>query len=194
MSSASFLRGQEDTAKPVPTPAPESNSISTLNSLNSSDSDKPVPVVKVLSVRGVEYAMMTITLLITASALAWVLLNLVNGSSGFNYLVVPSAALLTCLPVFGLFFVRLKKAELRNPSLRLDASKRRMSQITQMLAFLACLINLIYFIYTLMQKFSGNNDEISIGKSALSLAVVLVIAGGILVYYWFDEHKLVKNS
>lgn len=153
--------------------------------------DKPIPVLEVLSVRGVEYGMMTIVLWIGAITLAWIALNMLNGSRGFNYIVIPTAALVVCVPVFGFFFLRLKKAELANPSMRLDPSKRRWSQITQIIAYTAVLINLIYFAYVVLQHASGGSNT-SIGKSLINLVVILVIAGGILAYYWHDEHRLLK--
>lgn len=156
--------------------------------LASAASDQPVPVVRVLSTRGVEYGMMTIALWVAASTLAWIILNLVNGSGGFDSVVVPTASLVVCLPIFGLLFLRLKKAELANPALKLDASKRRWSQTTQFLAYLAVLINLIYFVYTLLQHLSDSKGP-SIGKSLINLTVILVIAGGVLLYYWRDEHR-----
>ncbi|HET7528854.1 MAG TPA: hypothetical protein VFJ84_01335, partial [Candidatus Saccharimonadales bacterium] len=80
-------------------------------------SDEPMPVVRVLSVRGVEYGMMTIALWVAASTAAWVVLNLLNGSGGFDTVVVPVSSLVICVPVFGLLFLRLKKAELAEPRL-----------------------------------------------------------------------------
>lgn len=156
--------------------------------LEARNPDFPVPVVRVLSVRGVEYGMMTIALWISATTLAWVALNMLNGSKGFSYVVVPTSALVVTVPVFGWLFMRLKRAELINSELRLDPSKRRWSQTTQMLAYLACLINLIFFVYTLLQHFSADKPK-PIGKSVINLLVILVIAGGILAYYWADEHR-----
>ena len=159
--------------------------------LEAKQPDMPVPVVRVLSVRGVEYGMMTIALWISASTLAWVVLNMLNGSKGFNYLVVPTSALVVCVPIFGLLFLRLKRAEMANPDLRLDPSKRRWSQTTQMLAYLACLINLIFFVYMVLQHFSADKPK-PISKAIVNLVVILAIAGGILAYYWLDEHRLRK--
>lgn len=150
--------------------------------------DQPVPVVRVLSTRGVEYGMMTIALWVAATTLAWIILNMLNGSSGFDSVVVPTAGLIVCLPVFGLLFLRLKKAELTSPELRLDPSKRRWSQTTQFLTYLALLINFIYFVYAILQHFSDDKAP-AIGKSLINLVVILVIAGGILFYYWRDEHR-----
>lgn len=148
----------------------------------------PMPVVRVLSARGIEYGMMTICLWLVAITLGWVVLNLINGSRGFNYLVVPTSVLVVTVPVFGLLFLRLKKAEIANPALRRDPSKRRWSQTTQFVAFIACITNLIFFVYTVMEHLSGNKSP-SLVKSAINVATVLVIAGGILVYYWLDEHR-----
>lgn len=172
---------------PPPPPPPSQPPVSEAR-LSAPVSDEPVPVVRVLSVRGVEYAMMSIALWFATTGLIWVVLNIINGSGNFNFLIVPLSVLITSLPIFTLLFIRLKRAELANPSLRLEPSKRRLSQMTQVLAFLACLINITVFVYSVLQKINGTAGY-SIGKSSLSLLVVLAVAGGILVYYWFDEHR-----
>lgn len=151
----------------------------------------PVPVVKVYSVRGVEYGMMSITLWALATTLVWLLLNMINGSKTFDYLVVPTSVLVVCLPVFAWLFIRLKKAELANPSLKVEASKRRWSQLTQFLAFIVVLVNLIVLVYILLARFGTDKKfSESLVKELLSSAVVLIVAGGILAYYWFEEHRL----
>src|SRR5205085_2243504 len=91
----------------------------------------PQPVVKVLSPRGVEYVFLTIVLVTGAFALAGTLLSLVNGETSFEVLSFPAAILAVCVPIFAWLFLRLKKAELLNPALRLAASKRRSTQFTQ---------------------------------------------------------------
>lgn len=184
VASAPFITAMPTSssgAPPVPT-APAAVG------LTPSQSDQPVPVVRVLSTRGVEYGMMTIALWVSAATLAWIMLNLLNGSKGFDPIVVPTAALVVCLPVFAGFFLRLKRAELVDRSLRLEPSKRRWSQTTQFLAFLALLINFIYFVYTILQHFSSDKGP-SVKKSLINLIVILVIAGGTLAYYWRDEHR-----
>lgn len=154
------------------------------------NSGDPVPVVRVLSVRGVEYGMMTISLWICAAALGATLLTIISGLASFEALAFPISLLIVALPVFAFFFLRLKKAETLNPSLALEPSKRRFSQVTQFLAFITCMINLIVFVYLVMASFGGM--KVSWGKAIGDLAVVMVIAGGILAYYWMDEHKLAK--
>jgi hypothetical protein len=176
---------------PPPAPAQPVNDAFPTVPLAPTGSDMPLPVIKVLSVRGVEYAMMTIALWVVATTLAWVVLNSLNGSGSFNYLVVPTSALIVCLPVFGWLFLRLKRVELANPELRLDPSKRRWSQMTQILAYLACLVNLIYFVYVILQHTTGKSGT-SIPKAVTNLLVILVIAGGVLAYYWVDEHRIRK--
>lgn len=178
-SNSSFFSSTPETPK-MPSLSQEANY-----------SDRPVPVVRVLSVRGVEYAMMSIMLWIWAGSLITILVTLIMGGSGFSQLAFPISLLVIAVPVFALFYIRLRRAELRDPSLRLDASKRRFSQITQIVAFLACFFNLVTFVYMLMSAIGGTSSG-SIGKYIGSTVVVLLVAGSILAYYWFDEHKLVK--
>lgn len=161
-------------------------------SLAPTSSDEPVAVVKVLSVRGVEYAMMTLALWMSAVTFLWTIVNLIHGSPSFSRLAAPVSSLIVCLPVFAFFFLRLKKGELENPNFRLDPSKRRWSQLTQLFAFLVCIANLIFFIYTIMQIIGGESKA-SLVKASLDLLTILIVAGGILVYYWFDERRIQKG-
>lgn len=155
------------------------------------DTGMPVPVVKVLSVRGVEYAMMSIMLWFAAGSLVWLLLSLVNKFDDFQVLAYPAAQLTVTLPVFLALFFRLKKAELADAGLRLDPSRRRFTQITQVVAFLTCVFSTITYVYLLFAKLGGQ-DVTAIGKATANLAIVLAIAGGILTYYWFDEHRRMR--
>ncbi|HET7320149.1 MAG TPA: hypothetical protein VFI84_01015 [Candidatus Saccharimonadales bacterium] len=148
----------------------------------------PMAVVQVLSTRGVEYTMMMLCLWLAAASLIWVLLALINGGAHFNILSFPISLMLVCVPVFGWFFLRLKKAELNDPQLKLDPSKRRLTQFTQVIAFAACLFNLIAFVYLIFSKMSGSAGP-SLGKTFLNLIIILLVAGGVLVYYWNDEHR-----
>ncbi|HET8709109.1 MAG TPA: DUF5671 domain-containing protein, partial [Candidatus Saccharimonadales bacterium] len=152
------------------------------------DKVNPVPVVQVLSVRGVEYFLFTVMLWSAAIDLGWILLALVNGGAHFDILAYPVASLIVGLPIFGFLFLRLKEAELANPQLKLEPSKRRLTQITQIVSFLVCFFNLVAFVYLILSKVSGQL-QMSFGKMCLDVLIILVIAGGILAYYWHDEHK-----
>lgn len=192
-------------AQPLPRPAPEpvyrpaepifavpepTKAVSNQLTQNAVD-DRPVPVVKVLSVRGVEYAMMSILLWFWSASLITILVSLIMGGTGFAELAFPVSLMIVTVPAFAFFYIRLRKAELRDPGLRLEASKRRFSQITQILAFLTCLFNLIALVYILMSAASGESTT-SLPKFIGATVVTLMVAGGILAYYWLDEHKLVK--
>lgn len=150
----------------------------------------PVPVVQVLSPRGVEYAFLTIALFTGAIGLGSALISMVNGKFDFNVMAFPVALLVVALPVFAWLFLRLKNAELRDPSLRLDASKRRSTQLIQIISFVISFFTLIGFVSIIFAKLSGNYDG-SIFKVLLDVLVVIGVAGGILAYYWRDEHRMV---
>ena len=152
-------------------------------------STKPVPVVRVLSPVGVEYVFLILTLFIGAIALIAVLISLVNGKADFSVLAFPAAVLTVTVPVFAVIFLHLKRLETRLPGLRLDASKRRSTQFAQIFAFGACLATLIGFVFDVFSKLGGQGGP-SIMKAALDALCVLVVAGGMLAYYWHDEHNL----
>jgi hypothetical protein len=149
----------------------------------------PQPVVRVLSPRGVEYVFMAIALVTGAIGLVSALLALVNGNHSFSVLYFPLALLLVAVPVFSGLFLRLKQAELLDPTARLDASKRRTTQFLQIGSFLICFFTLIGFLAIVFAKLSGSYSG-SLVKVILDAAVILVVTGGILFYYWNDEHKV----
>jgi len=150
--------------------------------------DQPVAVVRVLSVRGVEYLMMSLALWIGAFSFAGMLLTLINGGHSFDVLAFPISVLVVAVGLFTFFFLRLKKAEVQNPALRFDPSKRRLSQTTQVLSYLAIFVSLVGIVYTLIAKMAGSLEQ-TLWKLVLDFVVVLAVAGGILAYYWLDEHK-----
>lgn len=148
----------------------------------------PTPVVKVLSTRGLEYALMTFALWFAADALAAILIVLINAGANFSDLAFPLSVLIVTLPAFSWLFIRLRRAELMNPALKLEASKRRFSQITQIFTFLAVLFSFVGLVYGLLAKMGGDYNG-SLVNLLLNLIVVIVVAGGIFWYYWTDEHK-----
>lgn len=151
----------------------------------------PVPVVKVLSPRGIEYVFLSVALISGAFALAAILLSLINSSFSFSVIALPVAALVVSVPIFSWLFLREKRAESTNPELKLDASKRRVTKFMQILSFFICFFTLIGLVYSILSELAGNLHT-SLTKIILDVLVVEVIAGGILFYYWRDEH--LKNK
>lgn len=160
-------------------------------SSNQAQPQPPVAVVKVLSPVGVEYVFMTFTLFITALAVIGILLTFIHSGMSYAALIFPTATLVIALPVFATLFLHLKRLELQTPSLRLDPSKRRSTQLIQVISFLVCFFTLISFVYAVMASVGGLIDT-PVSKIALDALAVLVVAGGILAYYWRDEHKAPK--
>jgi hypothetical protein len=148
----------------------------------------PQPVMQVLSPRGVEYVFLTISLFTAAIGLTSGLLASLNGQIKYTTLSFPSALLIVGLPIFGWLFLRLKKAELREPSAALDASKRRSTQSIQIITFVVTLFSLIGLVAAIFAKMGGQLST-SLGKIVLDILVLLIIFGGILAYYWHDEHR-----
>ena len=148
----------------------------------------PQPVVKVLSPAGVEYVFMTIALLTAEFGLGIVLVSLVNGMTSFSLLAYPASLLLVAVPVFAWLFLRLKKGELLNAGRRFDASKRRSTQFIQILNYIITFFTTIGFVAAIFSKMAGQYNG-SVVKLFLDVLVVWAVAGGVLVYYWRDEHK-----
>jgi len=176
-SYSSFQEPETSFKEPIPA----------LNPMTSSEVN-PIAVVRVLSSRGVEYVFLTIALVIASISLGALLIALLNGHYDFSVLAYPTAALVVSLPIFALLFLRLKKAENLNPSLAMDPSKRRSTQFMQIYSYIICFLTLIGVVSGIFANMSGSFSG-SIVKLILDALVVLVIAGGILFYYWRDEHK-----
>lgn len=166
-----------------PTGSPEP----TLSQPSSTDV-APIAVVRVLSPRGVEYVFMTIALYFSAIGLGATIISLLNGATSFSVLAYPTAILIVSVPIFAFFFLRLKKSELYNPNLKLDPSKRRSTQFIQISSFVITFLTLIGLVSGIFAKMSGSYSG-SIVKLILDALVILIISGGILFYYWHDEHK-----
>jgi hypothetical protein len=146
----------------------------------------PQPVVQVLSPRGIEYVFLTIVLFTGAINLIAALIILIDGNIDFSALAFPTAALVVTVPIFAWLFLRLKRAELRNPKLALDPSKRRSTQFTKVISFATCLFTLIGFVFGIFIRIGGNSDA-SMVKLFFDVLVILAVAGGILAYYWINE-------
>ncbi len=151
------------------------------------ESKESVPVVKVWSVRGVEYAIMSFMLWSIAISVTWVIVSLINGLSGFGALSPPLALLIVSLPFFAVFFLRLKKAELIQPELKTESTKRRFSQITQIVSFAVIFFSLLSIVASILAKIGG--DEIDLAKTIFSALAFIVVWGTLFAYYWVDEHR-----
>ncbi len=163
-------------------------------------SGAPIAVIQQRTTRGLEYIIMFLALAVTAISLGILLHDVVDSSFGFSSYdngmsAYASAALIVGLPIFSWLFLRLKKAELHEPALRHDASRRHAVQLTLVIAFLWGIFRLVTYIYSLLNTgtdaYLGSNLASPIGNF-LHMLVTLSIAGAIFAYYWIDEHK--KNQ
>jgi Domain of unknown function (DUF5671) len=177
---------------PVPAPAPGESA------------EAPRPVVQTRSTRGLEYIIMFIALAVSGVALGSILHSSVNSLFGSNDSILSSggvvpfaaSALVVGFPILAYLFLRLMKAELADPALRHDPSRKRAIQLTLVVTFLVGLGNVIFFVYSLMAGNPTDNYN-SFGSSAANsllgnfvhLVITLAIAGGIFYYYWRDEHE-----
>jgi hypothetical protein len=160
----------------------------------------PVAVSSVASQKGFEYLLMFIALWAVAASFMTLLNFAIRGDMSGGVAAFPVTILLVGLPIFAFFFLRLKKAELKDPDLRKDASRRRALQITQLVTFGAVVIHLVTLLYGFIRScdqavasYSYSTCDKSDGKDVLHFLVTLVIAGGIFLYYWFDERNTAKK-
>lgn len=191
----------------LPVPLPQDADLATTHSSRPAHHHpdaKPQPVVQNLSTRGLEYIIMFIALAVAAISLGSILHSSINslfGSTssfldGGGRVSFASSALIVSLPVLAFLFLRLKKAELSDPELQFDPSRKRAVQITLVVTFLVGLGNIIYFVYSLMSGAGGRGEFNTVGSSAsysllgnfVHLVITLAIAGSIFIYYWRDEH------
>lgn len=158
---------------------------------------EPVGVVKMYSTRGVEYYLMLITLATSAVTFGVLLLSISEQLFGQSNMInagvmaFTTSALVVSLPIFAFLFLRLKKAEIANPRLRFDPSRRRMVQIALITSFVVGIISLIGFLYTLLLSVYGGGDY-ELGDMDVLIAnmiITLGIAAGIFTYFWADSHR-----
>lgn len=167
----------------------------------------PIAVVPNLSTRGFEYSIMFASLWASAISLGYILHAFINNAfyvaptgDQYNYYsysstsdyTFPATLLLITLPIFVFLFLRLKRAELADPGLKKDPSRKRLSHVTQFLTFITAVGYMVYFVNSLLSASSGTSGAQSVGELCLHLLVTLVIAGGIFAYYWIEEHRTGK--
>ncbi len=169
------------------------------------NTNNPVAVVNVATTRGIEYLIMFIGLWITASAIGSLLhgsIETLAGEESFYTNIAPfsAAALIVALPIFVYLFLRLKKAELQEPEIRKDPSRKKAIQLTLIVTFLIGIGKIMGYIFSLLNGggedggfFGGGGyaSEMAISPiyDILHTFITLGIAGGIFLYYWRDIHK-----
>lgn len=167
-------------------------------SSGSAPQKEPVGVVKMYSSRGVEYYLMLFTLAISAVAFGMLLLSISEqlfgqavGIVDAGLMAFTTSALVVALPIFAFLFLRLKKAELINPRLKQDPSRRRMVQIALITSFIVSVISLIGFLFVLLLSLYGGSDYdiADTGMLVANMIITLGISGGIFTYFWLDSHR-----
>lgn len=182
---------------PPPPPAP-AGSLSGQGEAVIGHGASPIAVVQQRTTKGLEYTIMFIALGVAAVSFGEVLHNTVDtvfGNQGSQDAVsLAASALIVAFPIFALLFLRLKKAEKRDPAIRSDASRRHAVQLTLIVSFAWGLFRLVTYIYSLLN--SGSDLASSLGSdnsspvaNILHTLITLVIAGTIFAYYWVDEHR-----
>lgn len=163
-------------------------------------SHEPIAVVQNLSTRGYEYYLMFIglwgslvaTLVMTHLFIDNAFTKDLTASYGGSYSQSDPeysfwiTLLVVLLPVYLYFFRRLHIAESKDKTLRKDPSRKKLIQTTQTVAFIACIVNLLIFVYAFM---NSTSSDISVGQHFLHLLASIFIAGGTFYYYWRDEHR-----
>ena len=155
----------------------------------------PIAVVQRRSTRGFEYVIMFLALAITAASFGQIVHNLINaalgldGGFGAEAGAAATAGLIVGLPIFSLLFLRLKKAEHRDPSIRTDSSRHGAVQFALIVSFIWGIGKLLVYIYALLNGSAGYGEAANPLAELLHALVTVVIAGGIFAYYWIDEHR-----
>lgn len=159
----------------------------------------PIAVVQALSTRGVEYYLMMIALVVSAISLGLVLhsiaAQLFSDSTAYSFntsvMSFASSALVVSLPLFIFFFLRLKKAELRTPSLLADPSRRRAIQIVLITSFVFGLLSTASYVFAFFSLSYGGTDTEgeSISLLIADFVIATLIIGGIFANYWMDSHQ-----
>lgn len=174
----------------------------------SGQSNQPLSVVQTVSTRGFEYAIMFFGLVASAFSLGLILQTFIAQqfaepltATGYDYYDDSSqgvytfgvTVLLVTLPIFIVLFLRLKKAELATPDLKKDASRRRMSHLTQFVTFLFGIGYIVYFVYALINGVAEDGTTGNVAEAFWQTLTTVVIAGSIFGYLWHDEHAANKE-
>jgi hypothetical protein len=161
----------------------------------------PISVVENLTLRGFEYKIFSVTLVLALVALIFVA-DFSIGSSDWSSMAFPLTVLIVTGPLALFLFMRLHRAELLQPELRKDPSRRKVVQGIQLVTFLGVVVHTIIIVYLLL---SGHYSSTSTGfgldegsgtshggdllSDILRWLITVVLAGGTFLYYWRDDHR-----
>lgn len=154
----------------------------------------PVAVVENLSTRGIEYKIMFFALWISAIAFGGLVHDMIDAlTQAENYPhvggLIAATAIIVCFPIFAYLFLRLKKAEIIEPEIRKDQSRRKAVQSTLIFSFIIGVINVIAMVYIMMSGGEAIGDEVDTVALFMHTLVTVAICGGIFMYYWKDLHR-----
>lgn len=162
---------------------------------------QPLAVVENLSPRGFEFKIYAVSLLASLISIIVLVNSAIYGESGA--VPFPVTVLLVTGPLTLYLFGRLRKAERADPKVYTDASRRKSVQAIQLITFLIVIIHTISFLYGFISGSYGDSSTSSYSdysydsdksalKDTLSWLVSVIISGLIFVYYWQQEHKLIR--
>jgi hypothetical protein len=185
------IKGDDDLVVPPP-PAPA----------GSAKLLQQQPTAQQYTSRGLEYVILFIALAVSALSLGSILNSTVNnvyggGDSVPQVASFATAALVVSLPIFALLFLRLKRAEARDPELLRNHFPKRSMTMLLIITFLIGIGNIIYFVYSIITNGTSSDSYNWLGSQSatdilgnfMHLLVTLVIAGSIFAYYWRELHR-----
>jgi hypothetical protein len=151
----------------------------------------PISVVENLTARGFEYKLFSVSLVLSLAALLLIANFMISGNGDWNASAFPVTMLVVTGPIALLLFIRLHHAELMQPALKHDASRRKVLQAIQLVTFLTVVGHTIILLYLLLSGYynSTDNGHPSFASGVLRWVVTLLLAGGTFWYYWRDEHR-----
>lgn len=160
----------------------------------------PIGVVPVFSTRGLEYWLMFIALFVLATSLVRIVSDLVLYATGNTAVAseavgsTTNAAALVSFVVFSYLFLRTKDAELKDPAIGLDPSRKRAIQLVIIVSFTGLLVGVIGFVSTLLNgnalyDLTIDTESLSMGAQLLLEVVMISVNAVIFGYYWRDDHR-----
>jgi hypothetical protein len=156
--------------------------------------NNPITVVSKISTRDTEYSIMYVCLLILTLGVGGVLHQILfsvfdgSGSDWWSGGAFGVTMIIVSLPIFSYLFLRLKKAELKKPELLRSQTRHKGVKGMTLISFLALLIHAVIFVFMTI----GTHGSFS--KGLAHLAVTILVAGSVFVYFWRDEHRNYKEE